>query len=49
MKTCGNLRRDGTCKHLEGPGNPLFKVVGSKCMLCLNNMAEICDKYKGAP
>jgi len=45
MKTCGRLRKDGTCPELE-KNNPAYKIIGSKCMLCETDIAEICDKYR---
>lgn len=41
MKTCGRCRPDGTCPELE-----VNKIMGSTCMFCVNDIAEICDKYK---
>jgi hypothetical protein len=45
MKTCARCRPDGTCPELER-NNPASKIMGSECMFCINDMAEICDKYR---
>jgi hypothetical protein len=43
--TCKNQRGNKTCPDLE-KNNPFFSKVGSVCMFCENNIAEICDKYR---
>jgi len=45
MKTCARKRPDNTCPELE-KNNPAFKLLGSVCMFCQEDIAEICDKYQ---